>query len=170
MSCKKVFVPIWLLDDARNVSGLIFQNVPDPIQEFLRNPDYRLGIITVTNWALTIDTPRNNAWIKSYMAKWGEVPGRWGEFGYTASQCIREVAEALNGDIEDIPRTAREIRRVAAKIETPSGPLAFDQYNQRDISVYVQKVEKRDGKLANVIFESLGKFGQQEVWKWWYKK
>jgi len=61
MSCKKVFIslptqsvfqgrlcpsyppPSWLLNGTRNVFRLVFQNVPDPIQEFPRNPDDRLG-------------------------------------------------------------------------------------------------------------------------------
>ena len=31
------------------------------------------------------------------------------------------------------------------------------------------KVEKRDGKLANVVIGNLGKVAQEDVWKWWNK-
>jgi hypothetical protein len=89
--------------------------------------------------------------------------------GYTGANIVGAVAEALKGELEDTPRVAKEIKRVAAKIETPAGPLAFDQYNQRIVNIYVMKVEKRDGKLINVVIENLGKVAQEDVWKWWNK-
>jgi hypothetical protein len=61
------------------------------------------------------------------------------------------------------------IKRVATKIETPAGPLAFDQYNQRILNIYVFKVEKRDGKLANVVIGKIEKVAQEDTWKWWRK-
>jgi len=59
---------------------------------------------------------------------------------------------------------------VSNGIETPSGPLAFDQYNQRIVNMYVVKTEKKDGKLVNVVIDQLGKVAQADVWKWWWKK
>ena len=59
--------------------------------------------------------------------------------------------------------------RVAPKIETPQGPLAFDQYHQRILIMYVVKVEKKDGKLVNAVIANLGKVAQEDVWKWWRK-
>jgi hypothetical protein len=97
------------------------------------------------------------------------VPSRYSEFGYVSAQVIGAVAEALKGDVEDIGKVSPEIKKVASKIETPSGPLAFDQYNQRIANVYVEKVEKRDGKLVNVVIDSMGKVGQMDTWKWWNK-
>ena len=46
----------------------------------------------------------------------------------------------------NVAQVAETIRKVAPKIETPSGPLAFDQYNQRIVNMYVVKTEKQDGK------------------------
>jgi hypothetical protein len=82
---------------------------------------------------------------------------------------IGATIEALKGEVEDIPRTAKEMKRVSAQIETPSGPLAFDQYNQRIVNMYVVKTEKKDGKLVNVVIDQLGKVAQTDVWKWWNK-
>ena len=131
--------------------------------------DAALGVITCCHYAWTIDSPRNRAFVKAYQAKWGEVPSRYSEFGYVSAQVIGAAAEALKGQVEDIPRVSETMRQVATKIETPSGPLAFDQYNQRIVNVYVEKVEKRDGKLVNVIIGSIGKVAQADVWKWWNK-
>ena len=128
-----------------------------------------LGIITAGHYSYTLDTPRNRTFVKAFSAKYGEPPSRYSEFGYVAANLIGTVAQALKGEVEDIPRVAKELKRVATKIETPSGPLAFDQYNQRIMNMYVVKVEKRDGKLANVVIDSFGKVAQEDVWKWWNK-
>ncbi len=131
--------------------------------------DAALGIVTSCHYAWTIDSPENNAFVKAYQGKWGEVPSRYSEFGYVSAQCIGAAAEALKGNLENIAQVADAIRKGAPRIETPSGPLAFDQYNQRVVNVYVEKVEKRDGKLVNVVIDKIGKVAQTDVWKWWNK-
>ncbi len=131
--------------------------------------DAALGVVTSCHYAWTIDTPRNKAFVKAYQSKWGEVPSRYSEFGYVSAQVIGAAAESLKGDVEDTAKVSAEIKKVASKIETPSGPLAFDQYNQRIANVYVEKVEKRDGKLVNVVIDSMGKVSQTDTWKWWNK-
>jgi branched-chain amino acid transport system substrate-binding protein len=129
-----------------------------------------LGIITVSHYAIVnLDTPRNLSFIKAYRGKYGEPPFRYSEYGYVAANLIGAVAEALKGEVEDIPLVAKEIRRIASQIETPSGPLAFDQYHQRIVNEYIVKVEKRDGRLVNVVIDKLGKVAQEDVWKWWRK-
>jgi branched-chain amino acid transport system substrate-binding protein len=131
--------------------------------------DAAIGIITGSIYPINLDTPKNNAFIKAYRGKYGELPSRYSEMGYVAANMIGVVAEALKGEIEDISRTARELKRVSNQIEAPSGPLAFDQYNQRIVNMYVLKVEKRDGKLVNIVIDKLGKVKQEDVWKWWRK-
>jgi branched-chain amino acid transport system substrate-binding protein len=128
-----------------------------------------LGITTVGHYSFTLDTPRNLAFVKAYSGKYGEPPSRYSEFGYTAANVVGAVCEALKGEVEDVPRVAQEIMKVAPKIETPQGPLAFDKYHQRILHMYVLKVEKRDGKLVNAVVADLGKVAQEEVWKWWRK-
>jgi branched-chain amino acid transport system substrate-binding protein len=116
-----------------------------------------------------LDTPRNRAFVKAYVAKYGEPPSRYSELGYSAANLVGAVADALKGEVEDIPRTAKELKSISGKIDAPSGPLTFDKYNQRITNIYVLKVEKRDGKLANVVIGNLGKVAQEDVWKWWNK-
>ena len=128
-----------------------------------------LGIIAGSHYPVNLDTPKNRAFIKAYRGKYGESPYRYSEYGYTAANLIGAVTEALKGEIEDIPQVAKELKRIASKIETPSGPLAFDQYNQRIVNFYVVRTEKRDGKLVNVVIDEIGKVAQEDVWKWWRK-
>jgi branched-chain amino acid transport system substrate-binding protein len=128
-----------------------------------------LGIIAGTHYPVNLDTPKNRAFIKAYRGKYGEPPYRYSEYGYVAANLIGAAAEALKGEIEDISRVAKEFKRVATQIGSPSGPLAFDQYNQRIVNFYVVRTEKKDGKLANVVIDEIGKVAQEDVWKWWRK-
>jgi hypothetical protein len=107
--------------------------------------------------------------VKAYAAKYNEPPSRYAEFGYTAANVVGAVCEALKGEVEDISRVAKEFKRVAAQIGSPSGPLAFDQYNQRIVNFYVLRTDKKDGKVVNVLVDKIGKVAQEDVWKWWRK-
>ena len=132
--------------------------------------DAALGIITAGHYSAAVDTPRNRAFVKAYVGKYGERPSRYAEFGYTSANVVGAVCEALKGEVEDPPRIAKEIMRIATKIETPAGPLAFDQYHQRIVNMYIMKVEKRDGKLVNAVIDKTGSISQADVWKYWQKK
>jgi branched-chain amino acid transport system substrate-binding protein len=132
--------------------------------------DAALGIITAGHYSAAVDTPRNRAFVKAYVGKYGERPSRYAEFGYTSANVVGAVCEALKGDVEDPPRVSKEIMRIAPKIETPAGPLAFDQYHQRIVNMYILKVEKKDGKLVNTVIDKTGSISQADVWKYWQKK
>jgi len=128
-----------------------------------------LGIITIGHYSAAIDTPRNRAFVKAHTSKYGEPPSRYAEFGYTAATVVGTACEALKGDVEDPSKVAKEIERVAPKIETPAGPLAFDRYHQRILNMYIMKVEKKDGKLVNTVIDKTPVVSQSEVWKYWQK-
>jgi branched-chain amino acid transport system substrate-binding protein len=132
--------------------------------------DSALGIITVGHYSASIDTPRNRAFVKAYSSKYnGELPSRYAEFGYTAATVVGTACEALKGDVDDPAKVSKEIMRVAPKIETPAGPLAFDQYHQRILNMYIMKVEKKDGKLMNTVIDKTPPVAQSDVWKYWQK-
>jgi branched-chain amino acid transport system substrate-binding protein len=131
--------------------------------------DAAIGLITSSHYPPNLDTPKNRSFVKAYTTKFGHPPYRYSEYGYTAASMIGAVIESLKGEVEDIPRTAKEMKRIANTLEMPSGPLAFDQYNQRIVNMYVVKTEKQGGKLVNVVVDKLGKVAQADVWKWWNK-
>jgi branched-chain amino acid transport system substrate-binding protein len=132
--------------------------------------DSAIGIVSVGHYSATIDTPKNRAFVKAYSAKYNDMPNRYTEFGYTAANVVGSVITAMKGDVADPSKTAKEIMKVAPKIETPAGPLAFDQYHQRIMTMYIMKVEKRDGKLVNAVIDKVPNVAQSDVWKYWQHK
>jgi branched-chain amino acid transport system substrate-binding protein len=132
--------------------------------------DAALGIVSVGHYSATLDTPKNRAFVKAYSAKYNDMPNRYTEFGYTAASVVGGAITAMKGDVQDPSRVAKEIMKIAPKIETPAGPLAFDQYHQRIMTMYIMKVEKKDGKLVNAVIDRVPNVAQGDVWKYWQHK
>ena len=73
--------------------------------------------------------------------------------GYDTMHVIYEVAKKLGGNI-DGDKAMAAIKGM--KWTSPRGPVSIDP-ETRDIdqTVYIRKVEKKDGKLANVEFDKI---------------
>jgi branched-chain amino acid transport system substrate-binding protein len=73
--------------------------------------------------------------------------------GYDTMHVIYEVSKKLGGDI-DGDKAMAAIKGM--KWNSPRGPVSIDP-ETRDITqtVYIRKVEKKNGKLANVEFDKI---------------
>jgi branched-chain amino acid transport system substrate-binding protein len=139
----------------------------DPYLESIGEP--AVGVVTQSHYSPQLDNPKNRAFVKAFRSKYGSNPTHYTEYGYVAGNLIGVAIEAVKGEVDDASRVAKELKRAANQIDSPTGVLSFDAYNQRTFTMYVMKTERRDGKLANVIVGSLGKVAQEDVWKWWRK-
>jgi branched-chain amino acid transport system substrate-binding protein len=116
--------------------------------------DPTLGMITSFHYSAAHDSPENAAFLKAYAAANDAKAGRanfMAAAGYDAMALIYEVSKKLNGNI-DGDKAMAAIKGM--KWTSPRGPVMIDP-ETRDIvqTVYIRKVEKKDGKLANVEFD-----------------
>ena len=109
--------------------------------------DPTLGLITSFHYSAAHDSPEN-----ANDAKLG-APNFMAAAGYDTMQVIYEVAKKLGGNI-DGDKAMAVIKGM--KWTSPRGPVAIDA-DTRDITqtVYIRKVEKKNGKLANVEFDKI---------------
>ncbi len=115
--------------------------------------DVALGMITSSHYSAAHDSPENRAFLKAY----GEVSGGLGRANFMAvaaydgMAAIYDVARTLGGHIDG--DKAMAILK-GWKRESPRGPISIDP-ETRDIvqTVYIRRVEKRDGHYYNVEFE-----------------
>jgi branched-chain amino acid transport system substrate-binding protein len=118
--------------------------------------DPTLGMITSFHYSAAHDSPENAAFLKAYAAandpKVG-APNFMAAAGYDTMHVIYEVTKKLDGKI-DGDRAMAAIKGM--KWTSPRGPVTIDP-ETRDITqtVYIRKVEKKDGKLANVEFDKI---------------
>ena len=83
------------------------------------------GTIAFTSWVNTADTPRNQAFIQSYRAKYGIEPNIWAAQSYTTVYILAEaIADAQSTD----PTAIRDALANITDLDTVLGKFSFDAF------------------------------------------
>jgi branched-chain amino acid transport system substrate-binding protein len=131
--------------------------------------DAVLGVYSSTSYTASVNTPANKAFVAAYQKRFKESPSHYSEYGYVAGKMIVAALNATKGNVDDVEKLSKAMAAASSKLQAPSGPLSFDKYNQRVVNMYVQRVDKKDGKLVNTIVANLGRVTQEDTWTWWQK-
>jgi branched-chain amino acid transport system substrate-binding protein len=113
--------------------------------------DSALGAVTTHHYSAAHDSKLNHDYVKAYTDMFKMRPNFMSVGGYDGMAVVYEVARKLNGKI-DADKAMEVIKGM--KIDSPRGPIQIDPVT-RDVvqTVYVRKVEKKDGKLYNIEFD-----------------
>ena len=113
--------------------------------------DSALGAITTHHYSAAHDSAANRDYVKAYTDKFKMRPNFMSVGGYDGMHVVYEVVKKLNGKLD--PDKAMAIIK-GMKIDSPRGSIQIDA-NTRDVvqTVYVRKVEKKDGQLYNIEFD-----------------
>jgi branched-chain amino acid transport system substrate-binding protein len=115
--------------------------------------DPALGVITTFHYSAAHDSPENKAFLKVYAEANPDAgkPNFMSVAAYDGMAAIYEVARKLNGKI-DGDKAMAVLKGM--KLVSPRGNIMIDPAT-RDIvqTVYVRKVERVGGELANVEFD-----------------
>ena len=109
--------------------------------------DYALGSLSSSWYSAQLDNPTNRRFVASYRKQNGYDPGQYAASTYVYGEVLKAAIESLKGKIEDKQAFIKALRGVRA--ETLRGPIRFDQYGNVVGSIYIRKVEKKDGRLVN---------------------
>jgi branched-chain amino acid transport system substrate-binding protein len=115
--------------------------------------DTSLGIITAFHYDWTHDSAKNKAFVDAYKKAFNRTPDFFTIGGYDGMHLIYETLKKTGG------KTDAQAMVDAAKgmaWESPRGPISIDP-ETRDIinTVYIRRVEKKDGVLQNVEFDKV---------------
>jgi branched-chain amino acid transport system substrate-binding protein len=125
-------------------------------EELANMGDVALGVVTAFHYSAAADRVANQEFVKAYKAEYGadqepafEVVG-----GYDGMAAIFHVIIEQRGKI-DADRTM-ELLRGWKNANSPRGPIMIDP-DTRDIvqNEYLRRIEKVNGRLANVEFETI---------------
>ena len=129
--------------------------------------DEVIGHVSSLHYSAALDTPKNQAFVKDYRAKYGKVPSYYSENNYSTAQMIDEVIKKNGGKF---PGAEEFIKQLAAmKFDTIRGPVSFDDMRNPVQNIYIKKVEKKKmfgydkDELWNTViktYPNVGKFGQ----------
>ena len=125
--------------------------------------DEALGVITAGTYSAAIDTPTNRKWVQAMRAEYKEDPGYCTIGGYLGALFIEAGMKAVNGRIEDKAAFMKALRAITLP-DTPQGPIRLDSSGNPIVNVYIRRVERRDGRLMNVVIDTYRDVSQ--FWKY----
>jgi branched-chain amino acid transport system substrate-binding protein len=114
--------------------------------------DAALGAVTAHIYSAAHPSAMNKAFVAAYKKEFNNRPGFMAVSGYDGIHLIYEALKKTGGD----PNGDKLIEAMKGmKWESPRGPISIDP-ETRDIvqNVYIRKVEKVDGELYNVEFQT----------------
>ena len=116
--------------------------------------DAALGIITSHHYSYAHNSALNKKFVAAFEKEYPDLrPDFLAVGGYDGMALIYDVVQKLNGVI-DGDKAMAVIK--GWKHDSPRGPIMIDP-ETRDVvqNIYIRKVEKKDGKLLNVEFETI---------------
>ena len=126
--------------------------------------DEVIGDVSALHYSAAIDTPRNQAFVKAYRAKYGKVPSYYSENNYTTALWIDEAMKKAGGKY---PGPEAFIKLMASiKLDAPRGPVELDENRNPIENVYIKKVEKKKmfgyekDELWNTVIKTYPKVSQ----------
>jgi len=104
--------------------------------------DEVIGDVSALHYSAALETPANEAFVKTYRAKYGKVPSYYSELNYTAALWIDKTLAKTNGKY---PGPVEFIKTMASiKVDAPRGPVQLDYASRSPIQdIYIKKVEKK---------------------------
>jgi branched-chain amino acid transport system substrate-binding protein len=115
--------------------------------------DLGLGRISAWHYDYNLQSKTNKDFVKAFNAEFKRNPDFFAVGGYDGMHLIYEALKKTGGkaDGDNLIAAAKGM-----KWESPRGPISIDPAT-RDIvqNVYIRRVEKVDGKLVNVVFDTV---------------
>ena len=127
-----------------------------PDEELPNMGDIPLGLITSGTYSIAGKRPANEAFLAAWKREYGDksIPDFFSVDGWDGMAMIFDLVKATKGEF-----TADEAMAFFShwkNPDSPRGPIAIDPAT-RDIvqNVYIRRVEKVDGKLANIEIDTI---------------
>ena len=102
--------------------------------------DEAIGDVSALQYSAGLQTPRNEAFVKAYRAKYGKVPSYFSESNYTTAMMIDMVMKQTKGAWPG--PEAFIAKMLTLKVDAPRGPVSFDDMRNPIHNIYIKKVEK----------------------------
>lgn len=115
--------------------------------------DAAIGVVTAHNYSTAHPSPKNQEYVAAFKKANPSLRPNFASVGaYDGMHLIYEALKKTNGKTDGDALVAA---MKGLKWESPRGPMSIDP-ETRDViqTIYIRKVEKKDGELYNIEFES----------------
>jgi len=118
--------------------------------------DNAVGVIGSGHYVVSMDTPRNRAFVASFQKKYRRMPAAVDVQGYDSARIIIEAVKKLNGQLSDKKAVRQALLDV--NVDSPRGYFKIDPSNGNVIqNIYITKVVKKVGGYSHEILRTLEK-------------
>ena len=116
--------------------------------------DAAIGFFGGANWAPTLDTPQNKAFVAAYEKEYSAVPGSYAFQAYDAALLIDSALKQTKGDTKN--KDALRAALMKADFKSLRGQFKFNTNHYPIQDFYLVKVAKRsDGKYQTEIVKKI---------------
>jgi len=135
---------------------LVGPNAVVPDDELKNMGDAAIGVISASHYSAAGDRPANRTFVAEWKKAYGpdSLPNYFAVGGWDGMAAIFAAIRAQGGIID--PLRTRDFLTHWSNPDSPRGPMRIDP-ETRDViqNIYIRRVEKVDGELRNVEFETI---------------
>ncbi len=125
--------------------------------------DEALGVVSCGWYTAAIDTPANKKFVQAGRAAYGADPGYYTVGAYTAAMFLDLALQKVKGKVEDKDAFMKALRSLDIP-DSFRGPIKIDDHGNPVLTVYIRKVERKDGRLQNTVIQTYPNVSQ--FWKY----
>jgi branched-chain amino acid transport system substrate-binding protein len=115
--------------------------------------DEAIGVTTGGWYAAGIDSPDNKRFVAAVNKEYGVDPGYYTLGAYSAGVLVEAAAKAVNGKVEDKEAFMKALRNPGT-VHDARGDWKIDEYGNPTMTMFIRKVERKDGKLVNAVVKT----------------
>jgi branched-chain amino acid transport system substrate-binding protein len=115
--------------------------------------DEAIGLITASAYTSDLDTPVNKQFIAGMVRDTGAVPGLYAAGLYINGMVAEAALKATGGNTEDKDAFIKALRAVSLG-DSPRGAFHFDHFGNVVGTVYIRRLERKDGKLVQTTIKT----------------
>ena len=115
--------------------------------------DEAIGVTTGGWYAAGIDSPDNKRFVAAVNKEYGVDPGYYTLGAYSAGVLVEAAAKAVNGKVEDKEAFMKALRNPGT-VRDARGEWKIDEYGNPTMTMFIRKVERKDGKLVNSVVKA----------------
>jgi branched-chain amino acid transport system substrate-binding protein len=97
--------------------------------------------------------------VQAVQSEYKVTPGFYTAGTYVAGLYLEAALNAVKGRFEDKAAFVKALHDVRLE-KSPMGPIRIDKYGKPILTIYVRKVERKDGQLVNSIVATFPEVSQ----------
>jgi len=121
--------------------------------------DEAIGVISAAWYSADRDTPSNKRLVEAMQRDYKALPGGYSAGMYIAGQCVEAAIQKIGGKADDRKALAEALHDVSI-LDTPRGPVRFDNYGNVIGDVFIRKCERKGGQLVNTVIKTYSNVSQ----------